>query len=140
MWLLLTECDQWHIQTVWETGIPIWAPKHCRLKTLIKFSFPAVFQKKYVEVTINDFAIHLIISKRLRIQKSRQKRKTMRRRCRSKIRNCQRNSFHSFNYVMDHASIRFFFDVNSLHCFVWFLLYYLLHLLSSYHFAALTSS
>ena len=44
--------------------------------------------------------------------------------------------FHSFNYVIDHASIRFFFYVNSLHCFVSFLLYYQLHLFSSDRFAA----
>ena len=44
----------------------------------------------------------------------------------------------SFNYVIDHASIHFFFYVNSLHCFVWFLLYYLLHLLSSTRFEILT--
>ena len=44
-----------------------------------------------------------------------------------------------FNYVTDHVSIHFFFYVNSLCCLMWFFLYYLLHLLSSDCFAALTS-
>ena len=46
--------------------------------------------------------------------------------------------FLSFNYVIDHASIPFSFYVNSLHGFLWFLLYYLLHLSSSNRFTALT--
>ena len=37
--------------------------------------------------------------------------------------------FYLFNYIIDHASIHFFFYINSLHCFVWFPLYQLLHLL-----------
>ena len=36
------------------------------------------FDKNYVEVVVNDFTVNLIISKWLRIQKFRQKRKTMR--------------------------------------------------------------
>ena len=36
------------------------------------------FDKKYVEVVVDDFTMNLIISKWLRIQKFRQKRKTMR--------------------------------------------------------------
>ena len=58
----------------------------------------------------------------------------------SKRRNCQRKCFHYCTYIVDHASIRFFFYVNSLQCFVRFPLYHLLHLLSSDRFAALTSS
>ena len=46
--------------------------------------------------------------------------KTMRQRSRSERKNCQRMCFVSSNYVTDHASIRFFFDINSLHCFMWF--------------------
>ena len=57
---------------------------------------------------------------------------------RSERKNCQWKCFHSFNYVIDHASIRFFFYVNSLHWFLWSLLHYLLHLLSSDRFPALT--
>ena len=45
--------------------------------------------------------------------------------------NFQRKWFHSFNYVIDHASSRFFFNANSWDCFLWFLLYHLLHLLRS---------
>ena len=83
--------------------------------------------------------MHLIILKWLRIQKSRQKRKAMRQRGRSERRSCQRKYFHSFNFIIDHASIHFFFYVNTLYCFMWLLLNYLLFLLSSDHFAALTS-
>ena len=39
-------------------------------KTLSKFLFLVVFQQKYVEVVINDFTMHVIISKWLRIQKT----------------------------------------------------------------------
>ena len=42
------------------------------------YFFHSYFNKKYVEVAINDFTIHLIISKWLRKQKWRQKRKTVR--------------------------------------------------------------
>ena len=74
----------------------------------------------------------------LRIQKYRQKRKTMRQRGWSKRRNCHWKCFYSFNYVIDNASICFFCIVNSLHYFLQFLLYYLLHFSSSDCFAALT--
>ena len=94
------------------------------------FFFQLYFNKKYVEVATNDFTMHLIISRWLRIKKA------LRQKGQSERRNCQQNCF---NYVTDHASIRFFFYVNSLHCFVRFLLYYLLHLLSSDRFVVLTS-
>ena len=42
------------------------------------FFFQLYFNKKHVEVLINEFRMHLIISNWLRIQKCRQKRKTMR--------------------------------------------------------------
>ena len=83
-------------------------------KKLFKFLFQLCFNKKQVEVVVNDFTMHLIISKWLRIQKCRQKRKTMRERGRNERRNCQRKCFDSFNYVIDHASTHFFFYVNSL--------------------------
>ena len=60
------------IPGIWETSIPVWAPKI--------FYFQLYFNKKYVEVAINDFTVHLIISKWLRIQKCKRKRKTMRQR------------------------------------------------------------
>ena len=47
-------------------------------ETLFKFPFSAVFNKKYVEVAINNFTMHLIISKWLRRQICRLKRKTIR--------------------------------------------------------------
>ena len=94
---------------------------------------------KVISVPLNEESTNngLILLKWLRIQ-CRQKRK-IRQRDQIKRRNCQQKCFHSFNYIIDHTSISFFFCINSLHCFVWFLLYYLLHLLSSDHFAALKS-
>ena len=55
---------------------------------------------------------------------------------RSKRKKKQRKCFYSFSYVIDHVNARFFVNINSLHYFLWFLLYYLLHLLRSDHFAA----
>ena len=112
----------------------------CAQKTVFKFFSLVVFQKKEkVEVAINDSAMQLIISKWLRIHKCRQKRITMREKGRKERRNCQQKCFHSFNYAIDHASISLFFYINSLHCSQFtFLLYYLLHLLSSNCLAALT--
>ena len=89
--------------------------------------FQLYFNKKYIEMAINDFAMLLIISKWLRMQKCRQMRKRRRQRGRSERRNCQVNDFNSFYYVI-HASTRFFFFVSSLHFFLLFFLYYLLHL------------
>ena len=89
--------------------------------------FQLYFNKKYIEMAINDFTMLLIISKWLRMQKCRQMRKRRRQRGRSERRNCQVNDFNSFYYVI-HASTRFFFFVSSLHFFLLFFLYYLLHL------------
>ena len=62
-----------------ETAKPVWVPKlGCPKNTFQVFFFQFYFNKKYVEVSINDFKIHLIISKWLSRQKCRQKRKTMR--------------------------------------------------------------
>ena len=85
-----------------------------RLKnTFLVFFFQLYFYRKYVEVASNGFIMHPIISKWLRTQKCRQKCKTIRQRGRSGWRNRQRKRFHSFNYVIHHASIRFFFHVKS---------------------------
>ena len=46
-------------------------------KAPVSLFFQFYFNKKYVEVVINDFTMHLIILKWLRRQKCRQKRKTM---------------------------------------------------------------
>ena len=48
------------------------------IKHFPRFLFQLYFNKKYVEVGINAFTMHLIISKWLRKQKCRQKRKTLR--------------------------------------------------------------
>ena len=116
-------------------GTQTLAPKN----TFRVFFFQLYFNKKYVKVTITDFTIHLIFLKWLRIQKCKQKRETMRKRGRKARRNCQQNCFHSCNYVIDQVNVCFVFYRNSLHCFVWFHLYYLLHLLSSDCFTALTN-
>ena len=47
-------------------------------KTLKVFFFRLYFNKKYIEVAINDLTMHLIISKWFRSQKCRLKRKTTR--------------------------------------------------------------
>ena len=64
---------QRHIEAVWETGIPVWAPK----KQFSSFFFQFCFNIKYVEVVISDFTLHLIIWKWLRRQKCGQKREKM---------------------------------------------------------------
>ena len=120
-------------------GRPVYRSGHAKSsaqKPIFKFpSFSWISTKKCVEVAINDFTMHLIVSKWLIMQKRRQKRKRMRERGWSERRNCQKKYFDPFNYVADHANICFFLNVNSLHCFFWFDLYYLLHLLSSNCFA-----
>ena len=79
------------------------------------FHFSGVFQQK-IRWSGDQlfFKMNLIISKWLRMEKCRQKRKTMRQRDRSERRIYLRKCFHSFKYVMDHPSICFFFYVNSL--------------------------
>ena len=46
-------------------------------KQFSSFLFQLYFNKKYVKVAINDFTMHLIISKWLRTQKCKRKKKTM---------------------------------------------------------------
>ena len=62
---------QWRIQAVWETDIPVWAPKKL-------FSSFLVFQQKYVELAINDFKMLEMADRQKCRQKCRQKRKAMR--------------------------------------------------------------
>ena len=115
---------QWRIQAVWETDILVWAPKFWRPKNTSQvFFFQLYFNRKYVEVVMNDFTMHLITSKWLRRQKCKQKRHNKKRSKRKK--EMSTKCFHSFKYVIDYGSVRFFFYFNS---FVWFVLYYLLHL------------
>ena len=44
--------------------------------------------------------------------------------------------FCSFKFIIDYANVCFFYYINDPHWFVWFLLYYLLHLFRSDRFAA----
>ena len=88
-----------HVREVFRpSGRPVYRfehPNYGPQKTLFikkSFIFSVVFQQK----------------------KCRQMRKTMRQRGRSERRNYQRKCFPLFNYVIDHASIRFFFYANSL--------------------------
>ena len=138
---------------------PFWRPVYrfvCHnsgaLQTLLfKFSFFSRTSIKIHRIASNNFTMHLIISKLLRRQKCRQRRKTIRLKdVEAERKNCLGKGFHSFKYVIHHANIRFFSlislqtcshslnHVNGLHCFMWFLFYYFLHLFSSDCFAALT--
>ena len=72
---------QWHIQTIWETGMPVWVLK--KILSKIPF-FICISTKKCVEVAISDFTMHLITLNWLRIQKYRRKRKAIRQRGQSK--------------------------------------------------------
>ena len=75
---------QCHINAVWETSILGWAPKLWNPNNTFQVFFSQLcFNKKYVKVAVSDFTKHLIILKWLRIQKCRQKRKTMRQRGRN---------------------------------------------------------
>ena len=77
--LIRTGSNQWHIQAVWETGIPVWAPKFWCSKNIFQVFFCQLcFQEKYIELVIIDFPVPLVTSKRFGIQKCRQKSKTMR--------------------------------------------------------------
>ena len=69
-------------------------------KQFSRFLFSVLFQQEIIDLAINDFTMHLLISKWLKIQKCRQE-KTIRQR------NFQQKCFHSFNYVLDHTSIHF---------------------------------
>ena len=52
--------NQGWIQSVLETVTPVWAPKlWCTKITFKILFFQLYFNKKYVEVAINDFTMHL---------------------------------------------------------------------------------
>ena len=106
------------IEAIWETSIPVWGPKlwHPK-KTFQVFFLHLYFNERYVEVVINDFTMHLIILKWLRIQKCRQNRKTKDKEVEVKEETVNK-CFNSFNYVINHESICFFIYVKSLHCFL----------------------
>ena len=70
--------------------------------------------KVFNEKAINDLIIHLIISKMLRKQKCREKRKTMRKNeVEAKKELSVMKSFHSFKYKLDYANVRLFFLISS---------------------------
>ena len=101
---------RWRIQAIWETSIPVWAPKLWRPKSTFKVFFFQLYFNRYVEVAINDFTMHLIISKWLRRQKMQTEEKNNETiRGRNEKRNCLQKCSHSFEYVIDHANVRFFF-------------------------------
>ena len=52
---------QWCIQAVWETSLPGYAPKLWHPENTSQVFL--YFKKKFVAVVINDFPMHLIISK-----------------------------------------------------------------------------
>ena len=103
--------------------------------------FHLYLNKKYVKVAINDFTIHLIISKWFRRRKCRQKQ------CDKKMSKPKKK----LPNVVDHENVCLLFsislgtcskplnDVSGLHYFAWSLVYYLLHLFSSDRFAVLMS-
>ena len=140
---------QSRIQAVCETSIPVQAPKLWLPKNTQGFFFQLLSNKKMLNS--NQWFYNLIISKFLIRQKCRQKRKTKTKGRWSEGRNYPQKCFHSSNYVIDLANVYFFFlislltrshllnDVLSLHCVIWFLPDYLLHLFSSDSFIALTS-
>ena len=106
-----TRARSWHwlIQIVWETGIPVWESRLCRpTNTVQVFSFQLYFSKKCVDVAINVFTMHLVISKCLRRQKCRLTRKTMRQQEVEAREETACRCFHSLNYVIDHSTFRFF--------------------------------
>ena len=72
------------------------------------FFFQLYFNKEDIEVAINDFTMHLIISKWLRIQKCRQEINNETKRLKRKEKTVNKG-FHSINYIIDHASICFSF-------------------------------
>ena len=90
----------------WYIGLG--APTLVAKKHFSRFLFQLYFNKKYVEVAINDFTMHLIISKLLRRQKFRQKRKIMRRGTIERG-NCLQKCFHLLKYIIDTANVCFFF-------------------------------
>ena len=78
------------------------------------FKFVYIVEFHILNMYINDFTMHVIILKWLRIQKYKQNRKTSKRGQRER-RSSHRMRFYSFTYVIDHWNSCFFFYVHSLH-------------------------
>ena len=104
-------------------------------KTLFVFSFFSTASTKICWIAINDFTMHLTVLKFLRRQKCREKRKKWNK----KTSKCFRSSVRFFFLISLWTWSHSLNEVSSLHGFMRFLLYYLLHLFSSRSFVALTS-
>ena len=135
-------------------GTKLWHPKN----TFQVCFFPLYFIKKYADVAINDFTKHLL--KELFWNglegNNADKKKNKKKICQNKREIvCLQKCFHSFRYIIDHIDVSFFFlnsllvrshstcshslnDANSLHYFMWFLLYTVLA--ASFHLRLLCSS
>ena len=127
----LRHCTQ-NQKAVTYSGRLVWAPK----KHFSGFLFSVVFQHVVNSSSDQQFHNPSNYSNGLEY-KNADRRVKWRQRLKQKKKLSMKNLFIHLTVITDDASIRFFFYVNSFHCFIWFLLYYLLHLLSSDHFAAL---
>ena len=79
------------------SGKPVY--RFVRQKTFLKFYFFSCISTK---VAINDFTMYLVISKWLRRQKCRKRKKWDKKMLKWK-KNCLQKCFHSFKYVLDHS-------------------------------------
>ena len=110
----------------WYTGLGarVWAQKHS------VFFFSVVFQQRIHrsgDQRFDNATIYFEMAWKPKMQREEKNNQTIR--GRKDTKNCLPKSFHSFKYVIDHANVRFFFYINCLHRFVWFLLYCFLHFL-----------
>ena len=78
------------------------------LELFSSFVFQLYSNKKYVEVAIKDFTMHLIISKWIRKQNCKHKINYETKRRESDRKNCRRKCFHLFKYVIDHGKSSLF--------------------------------
>ena len=101
-------------------------------KILFKFSFSSCVQQKIHWSGDQWFHNASNFFEMTQDTKMRIVEKLMRKRDQRERINCQQKCCHSFNNVIDQASIRFFFYAYSLYCFVWFLLRYLVYVLITF--------
>ena len=97
-------------------SIWFWVPKLWHPKTLQVFFFQLYFNKKCIELAINDLTMHLIISKWLRNKNVDRREGQWDKKRLKQRRNCLGKCAFSFKYMIDHANVSFFFYVNKLHC------------------------
>ena len=137
---ILNNVKQWRIQAIWETGIPVWVSKLWHPKSTFQvLLFQLYFNKKYVEVAINDFTMYLIISRWFRRQKCRWNRKTI---DKKRLQQKKKLSIKVFSFIWIRNRSREC-SIFLLHKYFTLLhmisSVYLLHLFRSDRFAALTS-